>query len=286
MNNRGLHIVLLALLLLSGASCIRRPKGVKSDSDMVPVIADMTLADIYLRTVSGNSDEQREALTEYVLRKHGMTRAEYDSTMVWYARNTDEYYELTEKVNEQLSRRQRKLKGVSADTEVANDLWPYPRMAVMSPLGAYDGFNFSMATSDVEKGERLKFKMRFNGSIDGDAIFGVEYENGVSSFVTNSLRGPKLEMLLQTDTANTVKRIFMNLTTDNELKKTVWADSISLTALPFDSLQYYQIHSLRRYNPPRRCVPVATDPVAADPVSTDGSRTGGSDRRTGKLKSL
>lgn len=270
MRLRLYNILACAMLLICCSACIQRPKGVKSERQMIPVVTDMTLADTYLRTVGGNSPEQREAMMDYVLKKHGMTRAEYDSTMVWYARNVDEYYELTDKVNKELAKKQRKMKGVSVDEMQAGDLWPYPRFAVMSPLGAYDGFNFSIPTADIEKGERLKLKMRFNGAVEGDAILGVEYENGVSNFQTSSLRGSRLEMNLQTDTALKVKRIFLNMVTENELKRTILADSISLAALPFDSVQYYQIHSLRRYAPPTRRKPVANDTVKQnnEPVDT------------------
>lgn len=267
------NILVVAVLMLCCTACIQRPKGVKSEREMIPVVTDMTLVDTYLRTVGGNSPEQREAMMDYVLEKHGMSRAEYDSTMVWYARNVDEYYELTDKVNKELTKKQRKMKGISVDEMQAGDLWPYPRFAMMSPLGAYDGFNFSIPTADVEKGERLKLKMRFNDAVEGDAILGVEYENGVSNFQTSSLRGSRLEMNLQTDTALKVKRIFLNMVTENELKRTIMADSISLAALPFDSVQYYQIHSLRRYSPPARRKPVQNDSVKQKDAEVDTVQT-------------
>ena len=269
MKIRTLKILLAAFLILVGGSCVRRPKGVKSDSDMLPVVTDMALADTYLRTLGGNSSEQREAMTEYVLDKYGLTRAEYDSTMIWYARNADAYYDFMEKVDKEMAKKHLKLKGsLSTDVVESNDLWPYPRMAVISPLGVYDGFNFSVASADVEPGQRLKFKMRLNNSIDGEVLFGVEYENGTKGYQTTSLRGSRFEMVMQTDTARKVKRIFGNLMTDREVKRTIWLDSISLAAMPFDSTMYYQIHSQRRYREPQRRVPKEKkDTVAADSVS-------------------
>lgn len=251
MNRVVVRIILFALVVMAGSSCVRRPKGVKSDSDMVPVVADMAVADAYLRTVSGNTPQERDEVMAYVLSKHGMTRAEYDSTMVWYARNSDAQFEMTEKVIKELEKMHGKARGVTPGVMESNDLWPYSRMAVISPLGVYDGFNFSIPTVDVKKGERLRLKMRFNSTVDGEVLFGLEYDGGRKVFNTSQLHGTRFEMTLQTDTAVKVNRIFANLITDRELQKTVWIDSISLAAMPFDSLMYYQIHSQRRYFDPR-----------------------------------
>lgn len=156
MRVRSSNILTLALILVAFASCLKRPDGVRSDREMLPVVTDMSLADSYLRSVSGNSPEEREAMISYILDKYGMSRADYDSTMIWYARNADAYYEFSEKVDKELGKRQKKLTGASAQIEQSNDLWPYARMAVISPLGVFDGFNFSIPTVDVERGDRIR----------------------------------------------------------------------------------------------------------------------------------
>lgn len=225
-------------------------RRVQSDDKMASVVADMTLAEASLSSMTNGNQSDREALKEYVLEMHGLTQEEYDSTMMWYARNQDDYYEFCDKVVKELRRKRAKVKGASLTDAVVNDLWPYARMAVISPLGAKNGFDFSVPTVDVKSGERVRLKLRFNYSADGKALFGVEYDNGSQDYITSTIKANRIEMTVQTDTARTVKRIFGNLALSDGTTRTLWMDSISLSSMPFDSTEYYRMNSQRQYRNP------------------------------------
>ena len=96
----GFRLCLLAgTVMAMSAACVRRPDGVLSDKDMVSLVADMELAEAYVQTGSrGAGEEERAALVDYVIKKHGLTREEFDTTMAWYGRNVDAYYDLCESV--------------------------------------------------------------------------------------------------------------------------------------------------------------------------------------------
>lgn len=239
-------------VLLSGltlGSCVKRPDMVLSDKDMAPVVADYELARAYDRVSTGGRDGfSEEEILLSVLEKHGIKRAVYDSTMSWYGRNPDKYYELCELVEKDLFRKKNRYAGKSSDVE-ADDLWPYGRMMVFSDLAASDGMSFSIQSSELEPGQRLRLKMRFNSRAEGSALMGVEYENGTKSYTALKLSDRKLEMNLQTDTAQMVRRIFGNVMLDPAARLPIWADSISLAAFPLDSLEYYKINSQRRCYP-------------------------------------
>lgn len=244
------HILIIGTLLVGSVSCVKRPEGVQSDSKMVSVVADMTLADAYLGVQMGDNRAKREAMAKYILDKHGISQAEYDSTMSWYARNSDAYYEFSEKVEKELRIKRAKIKGAQLTNVVQNDLWPYPRMAVISPLGATDGFDFSVPTVDVKPGERVRLKMRFNNSSDGKILFGVEYDNGIHDYITASIRNRNVEVTVQTDSTQTVRRIFGNMRLNDGVSRTLWLDSISMATLPFDSIEYFNLHAQRQYSIP------------------------------------
>lgn len=263
MRTRCLFMSVAAAMVLCGA-CIRRPEGVQSDKKMVQVVADLELAEATLHTFpSGASDDVRRSLVDYVIAKHGMTREEFDTTMAWYGRNVDEYYELCDKVEKELNVKRRKMsKGSQIDLE-SSDLWPYRRMALISPLSNSNSFDFSIPTVDVKPGQRVELKLRMNGSAEGNAILGVEYSDGSMQYVNRSLSPTRrLSMTLQTDTAQTVGRIFGNMVVKERSQLPLWIDSISLTVLPYDTLEYYNIYGQKTFRQPvQRRKPVIEEPA-------------------------
>lgn len=90
-----------------------------------------------------------------------------------------------------------------------------------------------------------------NGNTDGMAMLGVEYDNGTKGYFTRTISNSRrLKLSFQTDTARTVTRIFGNLLLRDESVMPLWIDSIYLSALPFDSMEYYKIHSQRTFRDP------------------------------------
>lgn len=271
MSGKGIGFkygAVLACVLLA-ASCVKRPEGVLSDKKMAPVVADLQLAEAYLqsRPQGVETARNKEALIEYVIEKHGLTRAEFDSTMSWYGRNVDEYRNLYDKVNKELAKRKRKLAGASSAEHETEDLWPYTRQSLISHLSDEDGLRFSIPTAGVTPGQRLELKMRLRSGVAGSTTFGVEYDNGAMAYTYKPVSGSRrLKVSLQTDTALTVKRIFGNFSVTDRSDLPLWIDSIYLHALPYDSLEYYQINSQRLYHKParRKALKAETDSLNED----------------------
>lgn len=86
--NCRLSIILFLLLLFLG-SCTagKRPSGVLSPQRMEEVLYDYHLAQAVSTDLRGGDRYQKELYLNYVFDKHGTTEAQFDSSMVWYARN-------------------------------------------------------------------------------------------------------------------------------------------------------------------------------------------------------
>lgn len=135
MKLRRSYIFALASVALLGSSCIRRPDGVLSDKKMAPVIADLELVEAYMQTQRSTGDDDRRAATvDRIISDHGLTRAEFDTTMAWYGRNIDNYYELCSMVEKELARRRQKVSGGKSMEMESSDLWPYSRQSLLSRL--------------------------------------------------------------------------------------------------------------------------------------------------------
>lgn len=80
-------IVLLAVWALSGVSC--RPREVLSLRQMEDVLVDLHTADgvIYAADIMYGHEDALKKYYEMVLEKHGLTQAQFDSSLVWYTNN-------------------------------------------------------------------------------------------------------------------------------------------------------------------------------------------------------
>lgn len=280
-NRLTVRLGLALMLVLAVTSCVRRPDGVASDKKMASVLVDLELADAWLQSSSYMSEPtKREALLNFIIKKHGLTREEYDSTMSWYARNEDAYYELCQLAEKEMSRKRRSMMGQSASVDDNSvDLWPYSRMLMFTSWSTSDGLVFSLPATGLEKGDRLRFKMRFNDLVSGMARLSVEYDDGNRQYIAHRMSGSRnIEMNFITDTSKVVSRIMGDVRIDGLRKHAVWADSISLIPLPFDSTTYYNIHVQKNYSKPARRQPLINagkDSVGTPGVPHNSSRTTG-----------
>lgn len=249
---------ILFLLVMVFCSCVRRPAGILSDKEMASLVADIKIAEAYMQTSGmGTVSQSREKILNYILDKHGLTREEFDANMKWYAQNTDAYYEMSDLAEKEINKKKKKVSGKKSIEVETSDLWPYPRMSYISMLSGSDSFDFSIPTSDVQKGQRINLKFKANNPASGNAILGVEYDDGLRAFVTRTIHSSKkIDLILQTDTSKTVTRIYGNFMVANQRSLPLWLDSIYLQVQPFDSTQYYSVHSQKKFREPTKRRPV------------------------------
>lgn len=93
-------------LLLFSFSCGRTPDGVLSEKKMKEVTVDMKLAESMIDADNATypDNEKREALYRSVFKKHRITEAEYDSSLVWYGKNIEIYMEVYDLALKELDR--------------------------------------------------------------------------------------------------------------------------------------------------------------------------------------
>ena len=83
MRNKLLIFIGLTLVL---SSCVIRPDGVLSKRKMQAVLYDLHKAEGLMQTVGYNYGHEYESAVYYqsALAKHGVTQAQFDSSLVWY----------------------------------------------------------------------------------------------------------------------------------------------------------------------------------------------------------
>ena len=118
------HISLALILLVLLVSCDKAPSGVLSVNEMADLIADLQLADAYIDSHSSDfdTDSSKLAIKQSVFKKHGITQQDYDSSLVWYAHNMEDYAKAYDKAVGKLKSRYDKLdKGGKGGDERSGD---------------------------------------------------------------------------------------------------------------------------------------------------------------------
>lgn len=98
-RNRTQWCNVLLLAFCFTACQVKRPDTVLPDAKMENVLYDYHVAKAMGEEVPYNESYKRLLYIESVFKKHGISQADFDTSMVWYARNPDVLTKVYEKVN-------------------------------------------------------------------------------------------------------------------------------------------------------------------------------------------
>lgn len=97
------HIIIFLLAVTCFIGC--RPRGILSSREMRTVLVDLHKTDALLQ-VSGlqhGHDDAEDTYYAIVLEKHGITQAQFDSSLVWYTNHPQLFDKIYPKVLDELS---------------------------------------------------------------------------------------------------------------------------------------------------------------------------------------
>ena len=102
MRGSGLKIVCVLLLCVAMMGC--RPRGVLSNREMREVLYDLHRADGAIQVAGYNYSHDQEVAGYYknILDKHGITQAQFDTSLVWFTDNPQIFNKIYPKVLERL----------------------------------------------------------------------------------------------------------------------------------------------------------------------------------------
>ena len=215
MKFRWTLIACLALLSSCGKEI---PDEIIQPSKMEKVLYD------YHPTMgmSDNSkNTEKEARKKYIFQKHGITAADFDSSMVWYTRESQELMSIYENLNKRFKREYEHVERLLESREEANtrsfasgdtvDVWMKENILwfTKSPLNNRLTFEIK-ADSTFHPKDAFDWNMDYYFMTEGEAIMGLNviYENdsviGMTKSITES--GPQ-SIYLHTDSAYNIKSL-------------------------------------------------------------------------------
>lgn len=272
-------VAVMALLFCVSSCKPSLPSGVLSKGKMTDILYDYHLA-LAMAHMDDNGDKGESlAYREAVLRKHDVTSAEFDSSMVYYMRHTelleDVYKDLTDRYNNEITAMGGSAKeggefaNLSATGDTAN-VWNLATSMVFMPVKPFNSTSFDIKVdSTFHKGDRLMldFDAQFiyqDGMRNGVAMLAVQFGNDSIAQRTIMIQSSQHYSVELSDDDSlgikSVKGYFMLMNGDNG------TDVSSQTTLKLMFLEHIK---LIRMHPQK---PVASPAGSSSSASSDSLR--------------
>lgn len=247
----------LGLSLLMGAvGCSKVPKDILSEKDMQKVLADMLVAEAM---VSGNykvyqNDTIKLELYESVFRKHKISQAVYDSSLVWYGKHIDVYMKVYDRVIADLGKRVHDLGDVQADAAPSTgrdsvNIWPRRSMLVLEPRSVFNGMAFDIRPeSSYPSGSSFVMGIRVWGLKPGMSAYPelrlrAEQRDTVIMVDKTITRDGYYEAVVKTMPTRQVRRVYGSLWMNSVEKQPykIYVDSLHMMRYNYGTT--FEIHS-------------------------------------------
>lgn len=258
-------LLYIIIVLVVACACKRTPGYVIKTDEMSALLADMHMAEAVVENDYGSyaSDSSRMALKQAVLERHGVTPEQFDTSLVWYGHNIDEYLQVYDGTIELLKARQAAAGSASVMAmSIGGDsaeIWPGSRYMALSQRlpSSMVGFDFKN-DDNFEPGDIYTFRIKVldNPGSRVKWAMAANYAEGGLDVLTLNISPQQngwAEVTFVTDSTLTLDRIrgHFEVETDDNKSGEIWVDSISLVRRRLTPEAYQQRFRIKQYNKPK-----------------------------------
>ncbi len=211
-------IILLGATLMTGCGK-STPDTVIPPAKMEKVLYDYHLTLGISSKLTSTYDHKKQAFKNYLFKKHQITEAQFDSSMVWYTRNAQELSNIYKNLDKRFSREKTKLTSMLQERHIniktqAGDtvnIWHYHPVYWLTDAPLNNKFSFTMRAdsnfwvkdafawnADITLLNPSRVTLGFNIRLDNDSVIGKTIS------LTKSGRH---SLYVQSDTINEIKDI-------------------------------------------------------------------------------
>ena len=150
----------IAIMLVEAfaTSCDNTP-SIISSGEMEKILYDYHLADAMAQQAEGGYEKNAFEYRAAVLKKYNVSQGEFDSSMVYYMRHTDELHTMYQHISDRMQEEANKLgasssSGITAAGDSA-DVWNGERSLALIPNEPYNLYSFNLTPDTTfHKGDR------------------------------------------------------------------------------------------------------------------------------------
>lgn len=160
----------ILVLIVTGCK-VRKPEGVLSETKMENLLYDYHIAKAMGESLPYNESYKKALYVKNVFKKHGTTEAVFDSSMVWYTRNTELLAKIYEKVNTRLKSQRDQINHLVAlrtktpPTSAPGDsidVWAWQRTVLLSNIPLNNKFTFVLPSdTNFKKRDILQWEVNY-----------------------------------------------------------------------------------------------------------------------------
>ena len=215
MKFRWILIACLALLSSCGKEI---PDEIIQPSKMEKVLYDYHLT---LGMSENSKNTEKEARKKYVFQKHGITAADFDSSMVWYTRESQELMGIYENLNKRFKREYEHVERLLESREEINtrsfasgdtvNIWMKEDILWFTKAPLNNKLTFEIkADTTFHQRDAFDWNMDWYFMAEGEAIMGLNviYDNDSVIGITKSIsESGSQSIYLHTDSAYNIKSL-------------------------------------------------------------------------------
>ncbi len=211
-------IILVGASLMTGCGN-SMPKEVIPPAKMEKVLYDYHLTLGISSQLSGSEEYKKQAYKNYLFKKHQITEAQFDSSMVWYTRNSYELSKIYQNLDKRFSREKTKLTSMLQERHIdiatqAGDtvnIWHYYPVYWLTDAPLNNKFTFTMR---ADSNFWIKDAFAWNADLTyldaGKLTMGlnIRYENdSVTGKTIAMTQSGRHSLYIQSDSLNKIKDI-------------------------------------------------------------------------------
>lgn len=248
-----------------------RDSHILSSGEMEDILYDYHLADAMAQQAEGGYAKNAVSYRAAVLKKYDITQSEFDSSMVYYMRHTDELHTIYQHISDRMQDEANKVGASSMTAGVASgdsaNVWNGEKSLVLIPNEPYNLYTFNLqADTTFHKGDQLilNFKSDFifqDGMRDGIVMLAVTLGNdSVASSVTHLSSSMASSLQIADNDSLGIKKIsgFFLLSKNSDAN----SSSTTLQLMTISQIQLIRVHPAKKsgqsapVTPPNGRIPV------------------------------
>lgn len=232
MSRKSLYIsLLIGLLLGSLAACSQRADdGVLSQNEMEDVLYDYYLAQALAADRAHAGDTlSAEDYADMVLAKHGISQATFDTSLLWYSRNSEAFYEVYERINQRLDRA---LGQVSTPSDNATrfatsgdtaNVWAGRSVYLLLPMSYANALHFTQATDTLLRAnDKIEWHFQsdfayMSGNKSAIALLAIYYDNDSIATAVSRIYGNGAQVLSLVAANRPTKKVYGHIYFDEPI---------------------------------------------------------------------
>ena len=191
------NIISFIFITIVIVSCNNKPEGIIKQGKMARFLADLHKLDGGLSMKGFSATQDRENVYYYnsLLKKYDISKAEFDSSLVWYTKNPKQFDKVYNEVIEYLNVEDsiQKQKMIAFEDSLLNapkeiEIWNKPKRFALTKDSARNKIEFLIDSIELFSHDiyELKFLHRVAPSDSGlnqHAVFRIHYENGITDSI-------------------------------------------------------------------------------------------------------